>query len=66
MSVRTFVGTGGGDLEGTGVEIRSDVFVIAPVPSPQENVFVQFASAQGSDRIRINPTVAMSRSGGSN
>ncbi len=52
MSGRTFVGTGGGDLTGTGVEIRSDVFVIQAIPNATENVFVQFASAQGTDRTR--------------
>jgi hypothetical protein len=52
MTGRTFVGTGGGDRAATGVELRSDVFVITPIPSAESSVFVQFASAQGSDRIR--------------
>jgi len=52
MSGRTYVGTGGGDRSTVGVEIRSDVFTIAPIPDAASSPFVQFASAQGSDRIR--------------
>lgn len=54
MSGRTFLGTGGLDLFNTGAEIRSDVFVIQPIPDPGSNVFVQFASAQGTDRVRYS------------
>jgi hypothetical protein len=58
MSGRTFVGTGGGiadsngNLYNTGIEIRSDVFTVTPIPSPTNSVFVGFASAQATDRIR--------------
>lgn len=58
MSGRTFVGTGGGmtdsngNLANAGVEIRSDVFTIAPIPAPTNSVFVGFASAQATDRVR--------------
>lgn len=52
MSGRTFVGTGAGDPTRTGVEIRSDVFTITPIPSSSNSVFVGFASAQATDRIR--------------
>lgn len=52
MSGRTFVGTGAGDPSKTGVEIRSDVFTITPIPAPTNSVFVGFASAQATDRIR--------------
>lgn len=54
MSGRTFLGTGGFDLFNTGAEIRSDVFVIQNIPDAATNVFVQFASAQGTDRIRYS------------
>lgn len=54
MTGRTFVGTGGGNLAYTGVEIRSDVFTIQPIPNASESVFVQFASAQGTDRERYS------------
>lgn len=50
----TYVGTGGGDLSATGVEIRSDVFVIEAIPPADQAVFVQFASAQGTDRLRYS------------
>lgn len=52
MSGRTFIGTGGGDPTLTGVEIRSDVFTITPIPDPTNSVFVSVATAQCSDRIR--------------
>ncbi len=52
MSGRTFVGTGGGDRSTAGVELRSDVFTITAIPNPATSPFVQFASAQGTDRIR--------------
>ena len=52
MSGRAWIGTGGGDMSNDGVEIRSDVFSIEPIPSSEESVFVQFASAQGSNRLR--------------
>ena len=60
MSGRTFVGTGGGanfqdsnnNLYNSGIEIRSDVFTITPIPDPTNSVFVGFASAQATDRIR--------------
>jgi hypothetical protein len=58
MSGRTFVGTGGGmvdndnNLSNTGVEIRSDVFTITPIPAATNSVFVGFASAQSTDRVR--------------
>lgn len=57
FSGRTYVGTGGFGNEDrflTGVELRSDVFVIQPVPAPSSSVFMQFASAQGSARERYN------------
>ena len=50
----TYVGTGGTDLGHSGVEIRSDVFVIEPIPAADRSVFVQFASAQGTDRLRYS------------
>ena len=52
MTGRTYVGTGGGDRSAVGVEIRSDVFTLAAIPDPATSPFVQFASAQGTDRIR--------------
>ena len=57
FSGRTYVGTAGfgdGDRELTGVELRSDVFVIQPIPDPAQSIFFQFASAQGSARFRYN------------
>ena len=65
MSGRAWIGTGGGDVSNDGVEIRSDIFTIEPIPLPEENVFVQFASAQGSNRLRYggesNEEVAFGR-----
>lgn len=52
MTGRAWVGTGGGDLTQDGLEIRSDVFTIQRIPAPEESVFVQFASAQGTNRLR--------------
>ena len=52
MSGRTYVGTAGGDLTQQGLEIRSDVFTIQSIPNPSESVFVQFATAQGTNRVR--------------
>lgn len=52
---RTYVGTAGfaeADRLLGGVELRSDVFVIQPIPDPSKNVFLQFACAQGSNRTR--------------
>lgn len=52
---RAYVGTGGNDASYAilaGVELRSSVFTIQPIPDPSKSVFLQFASAQGSDRIR--------------
>lgn len=40
-----------GAVEGVGVELRSDVFVIQPIPDPSQHVFFQFASAQGSAKF---------------
>lgn len=33
-----------------GVEIRSDVFVIAPIPNPAQSIFMQYAGFQGTNR----------------
>lgn len=54
FSGRTYVGTAGSEAERIlgGIEIRSDVFEITPIPDPAENVFVQFNSAQGAGRHR--------------
>lgn len=55
-SGRVWVGSGSYD-DGTdapelsGVELRSDVFVIQPIPDPAESVFLSFNSAQSSSRI---------------
>ena len=52
---RSFVGTAGtGDADRiyTGVELRSSVFVIEPIPDASQSVFLQFASAQGTNVIR--------------
>lgn len=53
---RTYIGTAG-DANGrfeTGVEIRSDVFTIEPIPAESESVFLQFSGAQATSRIRYN------------
>jgi hypothetical protein len=50
----TYVGTGGGALDHSGVEIRSDVFVIEPIPAADRSVFVQFASGQATDKLRYS------------
>jgi len=52
---RTYVGTGGETSFGlfAGVELRSSVFKIQAIPDPAKSVFLQFASAQGSNRIRM-------------
>ena len=52
MTGQTYVGTGAGDVTGTGVEIRSDVFTITPIPASSNSVFVQFAAASATDRTR--------------
>lgn len=64
MSGRAFVGTGGNDVFEIGAEIRSDVFVIQRIPPSEESVFVQFASAQATDRVRYggpNTEIAFGR-----
>ena len=43
--------TGQEDLGLAGVELRSDVFVIQPVPDPTQNVFLSFHSGQNSTRV---------------
>lgn len=48
-----FDGTNVPDLQ---VEFRSDVFVIQPIPSPADNVFLSFNSGQYSTRIDAPPT----------
>ncbi len=42
----------GDDTVATGAELRSDVFVIQPIPDPAQSVFLQFAIAQGIPRFR--------------
>lgn len=52
---RTYVGTAGfntADRVTGGVELRSNVFVIQAVPDPKKNVYLQFACAQGCNRLR--------------
>ncbi|MBN2325525.1 MAG: hypothetical protein JXR73_00125 [Candidatus Omnitrophica bacterium] len=39
------------DPVAAGVELRSDVFVITPIPDPSQNVFMSFNSGQQSSRI---------------
>lgn len=56
FSGRTYVGTAGftnDDRANGGVELRSNVFVIQPIPDPKKNVFLQFACAQGCNRTRF-------------
>ena len=55
FSGRAFVGTAGASEDWrafTGLELRSSVFVIEPIPDPASNVFMQFASAQGTSHAR--------------
>lgn len=57
MSGYTWVGTAGfaaTDRAASGVELRSDVFVIEPIPDPAQSVFLQLSSAQGIARFRYN------------
>ena len=55
FSNRAYVGTGGfttTDRLSAGVELRSNVFAIAPIPDPRQSVFMQYAGGQGTNRIR--------------
>ncbi len=62
-SERVWIGSGslwdaGGDFPDLmGVELRSDVFTIEPIPDPSQSIFMSFSSAQNSTRIEdaINP-----------
>jgi len=44
--------SGGEDAVSAGAELRSDVFVIQPIPDPAQSTFLQFALAQGVPRFR--------------
>ena len=60
---RVWVGSGsladaGGEFPDLkGVELRSDVFTIQPIPDPSQNVFMSFSAAQQTTRIdnAVNP-----------
>lgn len=56
---RAWVGTDGGDqlsfgVASAGIELRSKVFTIQSIPPANQNVFLQFASAEASTRIQPN------------